>query len=120
MEVDLSQPPTFTIGNLPGSSSIGARRVTIAPDNCPSYVLPLDLPLKPEFRAQFNAWAASFFKPKALLEDGQIEDWGSAGLHMNIRTYRQLKAEIASKAKKPQQTQARIAPGLIIPKKRTY
>lgn len=66
----------------------------------PGYKLPEDLPLKPEFRAQFNLWAASFFRPKpSLLADNQVfHDRVNNRLHMNERTWNKLRREVRNEA----------------------
>ena len=54
----------------------------------PGYVLPEDLMLPPAFRAQFNAWAAEFFRPKNLLADDQVIHIKPLNqFRMNPRTY---------------------------------
>ena len=74
----------------------GGIPVVISYDQ-PGYVLPLDLPLPPAFREQFNAWAAGFFHPKpSPIPDGRIVFENPGGLygpggrqrlHMNQRTH---------------------------------
>lgn len=64
----------------------------------PGYKLPEDLPLPPEFRAQFNEWAASFFnrKPSVINDDQVIHDRVNNRMHMNERTWHKLKHEAAA------------------------
>lgn len=74
----------------------------------PGYVLPLDLMLPPVFRAQFNTWAAGFFRPKpSPIPDGAVVFGNPGGLFgpggqqrlvMNERTYAQFVNAIGSVA----------------------
>ena len=70
----------------------------------PGYVLPLDLPLRPEFRVQFNAWAAGFFRRKpSFIKDGEVittnpdgvPGLGPTRFHMNERTFAQFRKATA-------------------------
>lgn len=71
--------------------------VIVAKDR-PGYVLSLDVPVTPKFRAEFNAWAAAFFKPKpSVLADNQvIHDNVHNVLHMNQRTFDKLQRELCT------------------------
>lgn len=59
----------------------------------PGYVLPVDLPLPDKFRADFNEWAAGFFnrKPSPIPDDQVIHDKLNNKMHMNERTFEQLR-----------------------------
>ena len=64
----------------------------------PGYKLPADLPLPPKFREEFDAWAASFFKPKpSLIRDGEvIHDKVNRRMYMNERMWDKLRIELMS------------------------
>lgn len=70
---------------------LGGLRVCVSPDR-PGYQLPEELPLPPQFRMQFNAWAAGFFNPVQFIPDGDvIHDKQNGTLYMNERTLAMLK-----------------------------
>ena len=73
------------------SHPFGGVNVVVRRDQ-PGYILPEDLMLPPAFRAQFNAWAANFFRPKNLLADDQVIHLKQLNqIHMNPRTYEKFK-----------------------------
>ena len=77
---------------MPFKGSLAGMKILVVPDE-PGYKLPEDMILKPEFREQFNAWAASFFKPKNLLADDRVIRTGDT-LMMNPRMYEKLMEQI--------------------------
>lgn len=58
----------------------------------PRYVLPPDLPLPPDFRAEFEAWAATFFEQRIYLIPDGVTYIANGVFHMNPTTFAQLKA----------------------------
>lgn len=75
--------------------SFGGFAVFVSPDT-PGYVLPDDLPLPPEFRAKFNAWAADFFTPRNLVREGEaLMDYTRNCMYVTPRTFERLKKELA-------------------------
>lgn len=79
-------------------ASLFGIKIIISQDR-PGYRLPDDCPCTPAYRAEFNAWAKTFFSPKNSLRDGEImmidPSFLSGGLPgevytMNPRTYAQF------------------------------
>jgi len=74
--------------------SIGGIKIIVSPDRA-GYVLPADLPLPDDFRAQFNAWAFLFFKRWNPVPDGEaMHDCRSDTMVMNPRTFQALKESL--------------------------
>jgi hypothetical protein len=71
---------------------LGGLKVVVSCER-PRYRLPDGLPLPPDFRAEFNAWALEFFGTWNLLPDGQVLIEERRGIvHMNARTLAAMKA----------------------------
>lgn len=72
-------------------SMLQGVKVIVSRDR-PGYVLPLDLPLKDDFREAFNAWAAGFFRriPSVIRDDEVLHDKVHNVFHMNERTHAKL------------------------------
>lgn len=73
---------------------IGGIKIFVSPDR-PGYVLPKDLPLPDDFRAQFNAWAFTFFKTWNPVPDGAaMHDRIRDTMTMNPRTFKAFKESL--------------------------
>lgn len=78
------------------SPTLYGMKVVINDASVPGYVLPEDLSLPPEFRKQFNEWAAGFFKRKYVLAEGLTFMVGDHTMTMRSSTYAALKKEAKS------------------------
>jgi hypothetical protein len=67
-------------------------QVVISPD-VPKMRLSRDCPVSPEFRLEMNDWMLSFFGTTNLVADGQVFKTPDT-LHMNPRTWEQLKSQV--------------------------
>ncbi len=65
--------------------------IVVNPDT-PKRQLPSNLTLKPAFRAEYNAWLASFFGYTNVIDDGQVYITGRECV-MNPRTFEDFKRE---------------------------
>ncbi len=74
-------------------NSILGTPVFVTPDR-PAYRLPSDLQLPQGFREEFHAWADGFFKPRNPLDDGVIVRDMKGAMHMNPRTFDQMKRSL--------------------------
>lgn len=78
-------------------------KVFVSPDPRRYGDLPDDVCVTPAFRAEFNAWSARFFLPDPSLnpiKDGEAHVIGR-NVHLNQRTFAELKRSTASSATEP-------------------
>lgn len=64
---------------------MGMRMVIVNPT--PKFQLPEDLPLKDDFRAEYNSWLLKTFGWAEYMEDGMVRTFGDTA-YMNEKTYK--------------------------------
>lgn len=82
------------------SLTLFGKRIFIDPNEVPRMQLSPDVPLTPEFRAEFNAWMREFFGMRSTIEDGVVLDM-FGDLYMNRATYERLRSEAQRQSIKP-------------------
>jgi hypothetical protein len=86
-------PTEFGGGFIAGEArgTLMGVKIYVSTAHSPRFALSKDVPVSPDFRKQFEAWAAEFFGVHWLIPDGQVHQAGQNAMFMNPNTFAEVK-----------------------------